>query len=53
MAKYRIWIIGLVSLLIVFSLSQFKQNSLDTRSDQIFNINKTDIFGINIRQGID
>ena len=53
MAKYRIWIIGLVSLLILFSLSQFKQNSLDTRSDQIFNIDKSDIFGINIHQGID
>jgi len=53
MAKYRIWIIGLVSLLIVFSLSQFKQNSLDTRSDQIFNIDKSDIFEINIHQGID
>ena len=53
MAKYRIWIIGLVSLLILFSLSQFKQNSLDTRSDQIFNIDKSDIFRINIHQGID
>ena len=53
MAKYRIWIIGLVSLLIVFSLSQFNQNSLDTRSDQIFNIDKSDIFEINIHQGID
>ena len=53
MDKYRILIIGLVSLLILFSLSQFKQNSLDTRSDQIFNIDKSDIFRINIHQGID
>ena len=53
MAKYRVWIIGLVSLLTLFMLSQFKQSSFDTRSDQIFNIDKSDIFGINIRQGID
>ena len=53
MAKYRVWIIGLVSLLTLFLLSQFKQSSFDTRSDQIFNIDKSDIFGINIRQGID
>ena len=53
MVKYRIWIIGLISLIILFTLSQFKQSSLISRSDQIFDIDKSDIFGIQIRQGDD
>jgi len=53
MVKYRIWIIGLTSLILLFTLSQFKQSSLISRSDQIFNIAKSDIFGIQIRQGED
>ena len=53
MVKYRIWIVGLIALIILFTLTQFKQSSLTSRSDQIFNINKSEIFGIQIRNGED
>ena len=50
MNKYRGWIFGLIALVILFSISQFNQNSLLSKSDQVFNIERDDIFGINIHQ---
>ena len=50
MNKYKGWIFGLIALVILFSISQFNQNSLLSKSDQVFNIERDDIFGINIQQ---
>ena len=50
MNKYKGWIFGLIALVILFSISQFNQNSLLSKSDQVFNIERDDIFGINIHQ---
>ena len=50
MNKYKGWIFGLIALVILFSISQFNQNSLLSKSDQVFNIERDDIFGIKIQQ---
>ena len=50
MNKYKGWIFGLIAFVILFSISQFNQNSLLSKSDQVFNIERDDIFGINIQQ---
>ena len=44
MNKYKGWIFGLIALVILFSISQFNQNSLLSKSDQVFNIERDDIF---------
>ena len=50
MNKYKGWIFGLIILIILFAISQFNQNSLSSKSDQVFSIERDDIFGIEIHE---
>ena len=50
MNKYKGWIFGLIILIILFAISQFNQNSLSSKSDQVFSIKRDDIFGIEIHE---
>ena len=50
MNKYKGWIFGLIILIILFAISQFNQNSLSSKSDQVFSIGRDDIFGIEIHE---
>ena len=42
MNKYKGWIFGLIILIILFAISQFNQNSLSSKSDQVFSIERDD-----------
>ena len=50
MNKYKGWIFGLIIFIILFAISQFNQNSLSSKSDQVFSIGRDDIFGIEIHE---
>ena len=50
MNKYKGWIFSLIILIILFAISQFNQNSLSSKSDQVFSIGRDDIFGIEIHE---
>ena len=40
-------------LLVLFGINKIKQNQLTTKSDQVFDIDREDVFQINIVQGND